>query len=138
MSKFLTKEQVIELTRLQEREVEVPGFPAPVLMRSLTILEKDDAQRRAATAGSDGKPSGAVFMVWLIHYALAEPTMTIEEISRLSDEALAALFKGAMDASGLSKEVAARAEQSFRGGPGEGVPVSAGAGLEDDGRAPAR
>lgn len=126
MSKFLTKEQVVELTRIQDREVEVPGFPAPVLMRSVTILQKDDAQRRARRADTDEKPSGAVFMVWLIHYALVEPKLDVEQIERLPEDALVELFKGAMDVSGLSKEVKARVDQSFRGGPDEGVSISTG------------
>lgn len=133
MSKFMTKEQVIELTRLEEREILVAGFTAPVLMRSVTLLQKDEARRKAVEASANGTPSGALFMVWLIHYALVEPKLSVDELDRLPETALADLFKGAMDVSGMSKEVAARAEQSFRGGPGEAVPVPAGARPENDG-----
>ena len=89
-------------------------------MRSATLTQRDDARRRAVAASQDEKvPSGAVFTVWLVHYSLVEPALTPEQIDRLPQSALEQLFRGALTVNGLDKEVAARMDQYFRGGPGQ-------------------
>ena len=127
MSKYLSNEQIVELTKIEDRDVSVPALSAPVRMRSCSLLEKDACSQEAMRAGSNGKPSGLAFMIHLVHRTIAEPTMTIEQVARLPKEALEQLFREALIVNGLDKEVAARIDQSFHVEPGQAAPVQVGA-----------
>ena len=132
-TKQYTNEEILALTAVTDREVEVEGIGS-VTLQPMSNSQNAEAvyHSQEAYGGAQGKPNGIVFMLWCCKFSLKNPVLSIEQLDRLPFKTLQALFAAVSQANGFDTEVAKRATQSFPAGRPEDAPVSPLVGARQD------
>ena len=111
MTKFLTKEQIVNVNDLETKEFYVKEWKASVRIRTLTSRERDDFEASLFSKGDLKKPTMSNFRAKLVSMVLVDgegKTMfnpqEAEQLGRKSASALDAIFTEAQKMSGITKQ----------------------------------
>lgn len=132
--KILSVEEILAAQDQKEEIIPCPEWGGAVKIRTYTLAVRRKIRDQAF--GKDGKLDIDQYekLRWL--HAVVEPRFTEEQYDRLKDKA-ALPFNRVMDAiirlTDYREEDIRQAARTFRGGPGEGSAVRAGADAGQDG-----
>ena len=130
-NKYLTLDALLEKSDLRQEDKYIPRLGAYVRMRELSAAEVFHIREQSTTKGKDGTPQvDALKNVRLsLAACLVEPKLSPEDVAALfekSTRAVDELAQAFKEMNGATEESRKEAENSFRGQPGEEVPVQAG------------
>ena len=116
--KILSLDDILAVSDLGEKTVEVAEWGGAVVVRGMTKREQQQL-RKQATDPLTGQICLDKMEILMLAHCLSEPSVTAEQAEQLAQKSAAAFDKvltAIMDVAGLSEEVQKQALKSFRPG----------------------
>jgi len=108
--KVLSASEIATVLDRKEELYDVPEWGGPVLLRALSLSERDEMVKQATV---DGKIDGQRITILLVVSGIAEPKLTEAIIRERSFEVVDRLASKLMQLNGMNKEVALSVARTF-------------------------
>ncbi len=129
---ILSLDDIIRAPDLETKEIVVPGWKGSVIIQSFSIAKRDVMLKKSMV---NGQPQNDFIITSLLVAGMVNPALTedqAEELKQKSVRAIEYITNEIMKLNGMLPEEAKRIEQSFPANAGSAVPVSPGAGSQED------